>query len=27
LGSTGVLTYPADGDVQLPAIAESNRRE
>jgi hypothetical protein len=25
LSPTGVLIYPADADVQLPAIAESNR--
>ena len=27
LSLTGVLTYPAEDDVQLPAIAESNSRE
>jgi uncharacterized protein (DUF488 family) len=27
LSPTGVLTYPADDDVQLPGIAESNRHE
>jgi uncharacterized protein (DUF488 family) len=27
LSPNGVLTYPADADVQLPAIAESNRRD
>jgi uncharacterized protein (DUF488 family) len=27
LSPTGVLTYPADADVQLPAIAESNRHQ